>query len=293
MKRFFLFFLTNILVMFSVIVVYNLLAAAGLVPQGYYGNILVFSLLIGFGGSFISLFLSKWMAKTMMGVQIVDTRGQFAPLVHKVHTLAKQAGLPKMPEVGIYESQEVNAFATGPSKSNSLVAVSTGLLQKMDDNEVQGVLAHEISHIANGDMVTMTLVQGVVNAFTYLVSILVTNVIAGALRGDSSRGIADNWFVRQMIFTFVYGLVAFAAYPLVAAFSRWREYRADAGGAKLAGTPVMVASLQKLRGHVESVETQEAAFQSMKINNKSKFSEWFSTHPPLEKRIKVLQSKSI
>ena len=292
MKRIFLFFLTNILVMLSVIVVYNLLAAAGLVPQGYYGNILVFSLLIGFGGSFISLLLSKWMAKTMMGVQIVDSRGQFAPLVHKVHTLAKQAGLPKMPEVGVYESAEVNAFATGPSKSNSLVAVSTGLLQRMDDEEVHGVLAHEVSHIANGDMVTMTLIQGVVNAFTYMVSIVVTNAIASVLRGDSNRGIADNWFIRQIIFSAVYGLVAFMAYPLVAAFSRWREYRADAGGARLAGQGTMIASLRKLQGHVDKVETQEAAFQSMKISNKVTFSELFSTHPPLEKRIRALETKS-
>lgn len=279
--------------MFSVIVVYNLLAAAGLVPQGYYGNILVFSLLIGFGGSIISLLLSKWMAKTMMGVQIVDSRSQFSPLVNKVHTLAKQAGLPKMPEVGVYESDEVNAFATGPSKSNSLVAVSTGLLRRMDDEEVHGVLAHEIAHIANGDMVTMTLVQGVVNAFTYMVSIVVTNIISSALRGDSNRGIADNWFVRQFIFSLVYGLVAFAAYPLVAAFSRWREYRADAGGAKLAGSGVMIAALEKLKGSVDKVETQEAAFQSLKISNKKQFSEWFSTHPPLEKRIKALQSRRI
>lgn len=291
MKRIFLFFITNILVMISLNIAYQLLMAAGLVPPGYAGQLVVFSLLIGFGGSIISLLMSKWMAKRMMGVQIVDSRSQFGPLVQKVHTLAKQAGLPKMPEVGVYQSPEVNAFATGPSKSNSLVAVSTGLLQRMDDAEVHGVLAHEVAHIANGDMVTMTLVQGVVNSFTYLVSIVVTNVITSALRGDNERGMGDNWFVRHMIFNLVYGLVAFAAYPIVAGFSRYREYRADAGGAKLAGTHNMIAALERLKGHVGSVEQQEAAFQSMKISNKGSLSEWFSTHPPLEKRIKALQSR--
>jgi heat shock protein HtpX len=205
--------------------------------------------------------------------------------------MAKRAGLNKMPEVGIYESPEVNAFATGPSKNNALVAVSTGLLQKMDDEEVHGVLAHEISHVANGDMVTMALVQGVVNSFTYLVSIIVTNFIAGALRGDSERGIGDNWFIRHFIFNAVFALVAFAAYPIVAGFSRYREYRADAGGARLAGKGAMIAALEKLKGSVDEVEKSEAAFQSMKISNKSSFAEFFSTHPPLDKRIRALQAQ--
>lgn len=291
MKRVFLFFLTNILVMVSLSIVYALLSAAGLVPADYGGQIVLFSILIGFGGSFISLLLSKWMAKRTMGVQIVDSRGQFAPLVHKVHTLAKQAGLSKMPEVGVYESAEVNAFATGPSKKNSLVAVSTGLLNRMDDSEVHGVLAHEVSHIANGDMVTMTLVQGVVNSFTYLVSIIATNIIAGVLRGNSERGIGDNWFVRHMIFNLVFGLVAFAAFPIVAWFSRYREYRADAGAAKIAGPGPMIAALEKLKRSVHQVEQSSEAFQSMKISNKRAFAEWFSTHPPLEKRIRALQTR--
>lgn len=277
--------------MASLMTVYFVLVSMGLVPQGYYGQVILFSALFGFGGAFISLLISKWMAKRLMGVQIVDTRGQFAPLVNKVHTLAKQAGLPKMPEVGVYESQEVNAFATGPSKSNSMVAVSTGLLNRMDSDEVHGVLAHEISHIANGDMVTMTLVQGVVNTLTLIVTYVVTNIIASALRGNSNRGIGDSFFVRMIIHHAIYAMVSFAAFPIVAAFSRWREYRADAGGAKLAGQATMISALEKLRGTVDSVETQEAAFQSMKISNKSGFAEWFSTHPPLDKRIKALQNR--
>lgn len=290
MKRIFLFFLTNILVMISISVVYNLLAAAGFVPQGYMGQMLVFSVLIGFGGSFISLLISKWMAKRMMGVQIIDENGPYSGLVHRVHDMAQRAGLKKMPEVGIYDSPEVNAFATGPSKNNALVAVSSGLLQKMDDEEVRGVLAHEISHVANGDMVTMALVQGVVNSFTYLVSFLVTNIITSALRGNSERGIGDNWFVRQFIFSAVYGLVAFAAFPIVAGFSRYREYRADKGGATLAGKQVMISALEKLKGSVDTVQKSEAAFQSMKISSKSSFAEFFSTHPTLDKRIRALES---
>ncbi len=289
MKRVLLFFLTNLLVMFSIITVYGLMAAMGWVPEGYYGQMLTFSLIVGFGGAFVSLLLSKFMAKTMMGVQIVDNRGPYANLVQRVHMLAKKANLPKMPEVGIYESPEVNAFATGPSKSNSLVAVSTGLLNRMDDPAVEGVLAHEVSHIANGDMVTMTLVQGVVNSFTYLVSIIVSNVIANVLRGDSERGVGDNWFVRHLIFNLVYGLVAFAAFPLVAGFSRYREYRADAGGARLAGRDKMTHALQSLQNNTERIEMSEASFQAMKISSSSSWAELFSTHPPLAKRIAALQ----
>ena len=292
MKRFVLFAITNVLVVISLSFVYSVLAAAGLVPVGYAGQLVFISVLVGMGGSFISLLISKWMAKRMMGVQIVDGRGQYAGLVQKVHTLAKQAKLPKMPEVGVYESPEVNAFATGPSKSNSLVAVSSGLLQKMDDTEVHGVLAHEISHIANGDMVTMTLVQGVANSFTYLISMIVTNVISSAVRGNSNRGIADNWFVRHMIFSFVYGLVAFAAFPIVAWFSRYREFRADAGGAKLAGNQTMIATLRSLQSNIGNIEVKEQSFQSLKISNKKAFAKFFSTHPPIEKRIEALQRKS-
>ncbi len=291
MKRVFLFLITNILVVISLNIVYAVLAGAGLVPTGYAGSLIFFSLLIGMGGSFISLLISKWAAKKMMGVQIVDTRGAYAPLVNRVHTLARQAGLSKMPEVGIYDSQEVNAFATGPSKSNSLVAVSSGLLQRMDDNEVHGVLAHEVAHIANGDMVTMTLVQGIVNSFAYMVSFLITNAIASATRGDSNRGIGDNWFVRHLIFNFVYGMVSFAAYPIVAGFSRFREFKADAGGARLAGAPVMIAALQGLQNNTGRIEASEQSFQSMKISNKQSFARFFSTHPPLEDRIKALQSQ--
>lgn len=226
-----------------------------------------------------------------MGVQIVDSKSGYGELVNRVHELSKRAGLNKMPEVGIYESSEVNAFATGPSKNNSMVAVSTGLLQQMDSQAVDGVLAHEVSHIANGDMVTMTLVQGIVNTFTYLVTFVVTNIIASALRGDNERGMGDNWFVRNMIFNLVYMAVAFAAYPLVAAFSRYREYRADAGGAKLSGQGNMIHALQSLQNNIGRVGKADASISAMKISSQGSWAEWFSTHPPLEKRIRALQSR--
>ena len=148
---------------------------------------MIFCLVWGMVGSFISLQMSKWMAKRSMGVQVVEANGQFSNLVNTVHRLARMANLPKMPEVGVYESAEVNAFATGPSKSNSLVAVSTGLLRSMSEDEIEGVLAHEVAHIANGDMVTMTLAQGVINAFVMFFARVVAFAIDNALRSDNDR----------------------------------------------------------------------------------------------------------
>jgi heat shock protein HtpX len=292
MKRYLLFFLTNILVMVSLSILYSVLVSFGLVPGGYFGNLMVFSLVIGMGGSIFSLLISRWMAKQAMGVRLVDERGPYGELVQTVYRIARKAGMTSMPEVGVYESPEVNAFATGPSQSKSLVAVSTGLLQRMDRDELEGVLAHEVAHITNGDMVTMTLVQGIMNAFAYFISIVVTNFIQNALRGDSNRGVGDNFFVRHLIFNLVYGLVSFAAFPIVAGFSRYREYRADAGGAKLAGRDKMTAALQRLQSNMDRIQSDEQSFQSMKISNKSSFAEWFSTHPPLEKRIRALQGRA-
>lgn len=290
MKRVLLFFGINILVMISINIIYSALAAAGYVPSGYYGNIAVFSLLIGMGGSFFSLLISKWVAKSMMGVEIVE-RGH---IVQMVHTAARKAGLEKMPEVGVYHSPEVNAFATGPSRSNSLVAVSSGLLDSMNQDEVEGVIAHEVAHIANGDMVTMTLVQGIVNAFAYFVSIIVSNIIQNALRGDreGGRGLGD-FFIRQLIFSAVYGAVSFAAYPIIAWFSRWREYRADLGGAKIAGKHKMIAALERLQNNVDRIEKSEQSFQAMKISNRSGIMALMSTHPPLDQRIAALQKASL
>lgn len=290
MKRILLFIATQVLMIVSINIIYSFLVAAGLVPSGEYGNIIVLSVVIGFTGSFMSLFLSKFIAKSMMGVQIVEGHGPYGALVQKVHFLARRAGLDKMPEVGIYDSPEVNAFATGPSRNNSLVAVSTGLLNNMDSDEVEGVLAHEVSHIANGDMVTMTIVQGVINAVVYFITFILVNIIQNAMRGDSDRdpGIG-SFFLRQIIFNVLYTALSFAAYPVIAWFSRYREYRADEGGAKLAGKEKMIAALERLKTKVDLIEKDDQSIQAMKISNRSRFGALFSTHPPLAERIEALR----
>ena len=203
----------------------------------------------GFVGAFISLALSKVMAKWMMGLSVIDPRrasGIEAQLVMTVHRLAKSAGLTTMPEVAIYEAEEVNAFATGPTRSSSLVAVSTGLLRSMEWEEVEGVLGHEIAHIANGDMVTMALLQGVVNAFVMFLS----RVLAFAISSAMSRSDEENSFPRMLnfILTIVFDIVfTLLGSMVIAAFSRYREYHADAGGANLAGRGKMIAALDRLR----------------------------------------------
>ena len=227
-----------------------------------------------------------------MGVQVLDVNSMDTNLVRRVHLLAKSAGIEKMPEVGIYNSPEVNAFATGPSKNNSLVAVSTGLLNSMSDDEVDGVLAHEIAHVANGDMVTMALVQGVVNAFVMFFSRVITMIIDSALRGDDDEGEGLGFFAHMAVVTILDMLFSFLAMPIIAAFSRYREFRADEGGARLAGTNKMIAALESLQKNVENVGKSEGNFQSMKISNKESWMAYFSTHPPLEKRIAALKSMS-
>ncbi len=288
-KRFGLFMLTNILVVATVTIVTSALGlnhyitASGL----NYSALMGFCLVWGFVGSGISLLLSKFMAKTMMGVQIVDDRGQYAELVRRVHLLAKQAGLTKMPEVGVYQSPEVNAFATGPSKNNSLVAVSSGLLTQMNADEVEGVLAHEVAHIANGDMVTMALVQGVVNAFVMFFARIASFALAQAMRGDrdDDRPVIPNFLVT-MVFEMVFG---FLGMFVVTWFSRLREFRADAGAAKVAGKQKMIAALRRLQQKTNLQGDDQAAFQTLKISSKQGIMKYLSTHPSLEDRIAALE----
>ncbi len=290
MKRIMLFIATQVLMIVSINIIYSVLVSFGLVPSGEYGNIIVMSVVIGFTGSFMSLFMSKFIAKSMMGVQIVEAHGPYSNLVQKVHFLARRAGLEKMPEVGIYESPEVNAFATGPSRNNSLVAVSTGLLNNMDSDEVEGVLAHEVAHVANGDMVTMTIVQGVINAVVYFLTFILVNIIQNAMRGDNERESGlGGFFLRQIIFNVLFAALSFAAYPVIAWFSRYREYRADEGGAKLAGKDKMIAALERLKSKVDLIEKDDQSIQAMKISNRSSFGALFSTHPPLDQRIEALR----
>lgn len=294
LKRVFLFVLVNICIVVTVSIVLSLLGvrpyleASGL----NYQSLAIFCLVWGMVGSFISLLLSKQMAKWMMGVQIIDpnTSGEYGELVRTVHRLARAAGLEKMPEVGVYPSQEVNAFATGPTKNSSLVAVSQGLLRNMTRDEVEGVLGHEVAHIANGDMVTMTLIQGVVNAFVMFFARIAAYAVQQFLRGDDEEGQGVSHFAYMMtvvVFEILFGLLGAM---VTAWFSRHREFRADAGGARLAGRHKMEAALQRLRSATALIQDNGAAVQTLKISGKpSKFMALFSTHPPLEVRINRLR----
>lgn len=292
-KRIGLFLLVNFLIISTVGVVTSVLG----IGRGTYGNtinygdLLVYCTIWGFAGSFISLALSRWMAKRLMGVRVIDPSaavGEERQLIEKVQRLAQHAQLP-MPEVGIYESPEINAFATGPSKKRSLVAVSRGLLQRMSDAEVEGVLAHEIAHVANGDMVTLTLVQGVVNSFVLFFARIV-GFFAGQAVEEKNRAMVEMLvsIVAQIVFGILGSMV-------VAWFSRAREFRADAGGARLAGREKMIAALDRLRNSTGLIDPDTPdAVAAFKISSQpSKFLALFSTHPPLEERISALRSRAL
>ncbi len=288
-KRIALFVITNILVMLTISIVLQLLGLRyGISRYGIdYGQLMVFCLIWGMAGSLISLALSRVMAKQMMGVQVIapDTRDpDQRALLDIVHTLARGAGLPAMPEVGYYDSPEVNAFATGPTKSRALVAVSTGLLQGMHRGEIEGVLGHEITHVANGDMVTMTLLQGVVNAFVLFFARVIAFGVSQGVR-EESRAMVN--FAIIMALQILLGMLGAI---VVAAFSRWREFRADRGGATLAGREKMIAALERLRRTTELVDTRQEALATLKISGPpSRFATLFASHPPLDVRIQRLQ----
>lgn len=291
-KRIFLFVLTNILVMVTVSIVLSVLGVGSYLSAAgiNYSALMVFCLVWGFVGSGISLLMSKFMAKMMMGVQIVDDRGQYGELVRKVHLLAKQAGIEKMPEVGIYHSPEVNAFATGPTKNNALVAVSTGLLQQMNTDEVEGVLAHEVAHVANGDMVTMALVQGVVNAFVMFFARIAAFALQNFLSGDrdDDRPAASGWAYHLSVIVFEIAF-SFLGMFVVAYVSRMREFRADKGGAQYAGKYKMIAALKRLQQKIDMVDDSKDAIKAMKISSKKGLMNFLSTHPSLEDRIAALE----
>jgi heat shock protein HtpX len=294
-KRFFLFGLVNIGIIIMISLVLNLLGVRPyLDAKGInYEALMIFCLVWGMGGAFISLMLSKKMAQWMMGVQIIDPNagGEYGELVRTIHRLAKSAGLEKMPAVGIYSGMELNAFATGPSKNNSLVAVSQGLLQNMTRDEVEGVLGHEVAHIANGDMVTMTLIQGVVNAFVMFFARIAAYGVQQVLRGDDEEGEGLGFFAHialVILFELLFGLIGAM---ITAWFSRHREFRADAGGARLAGRPKMEAALRRLQQATDRIKEDNMAVQTLKISGKrSKFFALMSTHPPLELRIQKLRN---
>ena len=294
-KRIFLLVVVNVLVMLTITLVLGVLRVGHYFPQGGLTGLAVFCLVWGFGGAFISLAISRLMAKWMMGVQVIPentTDPTLRNLVDTVHELARMAGLPKMPEVGIYESDDVNAFATGPSKSRALVAVSSGMLRRMGSREVAGVLGHEISHVANGDMVTMTLLQGVINSFVLFLSRVLAFVVAQALRSRDDRGGGLLQFFLMIVFQIVLSLLGAM---VVSRFSRWREFRADAGGARLAGRENMIGALRGLKRLYEpelaaAEARQSQAFASLKISGPPRgFMALFASHPPLEERIARLE----
>lgn len=298
-KRISLFLVTNILIILTLSIVWTLISSFLGVKytQGYTG-LLIFCVIMGFGGSFISLLLSKTIAKMTYKVKIIppDTRDSEARvLLQTVHTLARKAKINKMPEVGIYESPDINAFATGATKNSSLVAVSTGLLNSMSSDEIEGVLAHEVAHISNGDMVTMTLLQGIINAVVMFAARIIGNLISNALsRSDDGP---SPWMtfgivmLLQTVFSFFGAIV-------VSWFSRHREYRADYGGAQLASKTKMIAALRRLQQTYDprlAQQSNDDSLAAFKISGKraSSIAQLFSTHPPLEERIKSLEQARV
>ncbi|WP_066191588.1 MULTISPECIES: protease HtpX [Gracilibacillus] len=298
-KRILLFLLTNILVMTTIVIVWTVITSFTNIGSMYnldgtldYGSLMVFSIIVGFAGSFISLAMSRWMAKMMMKVKVIDPNsayGQERAVYEKVERLSRAAGLAHTPEVGIYQSHEVNAFATGPTKKRSLVAVSQGLLDTMDDDAVEGVIAHEVAHVANGDMVTMTLLQGIVNTFVVFLSRIVASVVSRLVRSEL------QWIVHFASIIVFQILFSILGSIVVSSYSRYREFHADRGGADLAGRDKMAHALRSLQAYVDRAtmddHSNDDAIQTMKISGKSSVMRLFSSHPPLEERIAKLEQR--
>jgi heat shock protein HtpX len=293
-KRIGLFILTNVLVMATVGIVFSVITQIFQLDRygSYIPYLIVFSAVWGMGGAFVSLLLSKWMAKSMMGVQVIDPNTTDAverSLLNTVQHLATTAGIRKMPEVGIYDAPEINAFATGPSRNNALVAVSTGLLRGMTKEEIEGVLGHELAHVANGDMVTMTLIQGIVNAFALFFSRVLAQIIAQNFE-ERSRALVRMVLsmILDIAFTFLGSIVVFY-------FSRQREFRADAGGARYAGRGKMIAGLRRLQQQFAQIPPDSNnTVATLKITSRpAGMLSLFSTHPSLEERIARLESLQI
>jgi heat shock protein HtpX len=291
MKRIVLFLATNLAVVLVLSVVARLLGLdAYLAVHGQsLGGLLVFAALFGFGGAFISLAMSKWMAKRAMGVRVIEPPGGDATeqwLLSVVEHHARAVGVG-MPEVGIFDSPEPNAFATGARRNAALVAVSSGLLQRMKRQEIEAVLGHEMTHVANGDMVTLTLVQGVVNTFVIFLARVIGNIIDRAVfRDEEGRGIAS--FIIIIVLQLLLGILA---NMIVMWFSRRREFRADRGGAQLAGTDNMIAALEDLKRVHEPLPAQQfAAFGIADGSVAGGLRRLFMSHPPLEDRIAALRT---
>lgn len=284
-KRIALFLATNLAVLLLLSIVMSIL---GVNAQSYTG-LLVMATVFGFGGSFFSLMISKWMAKRSTGAHVIEQPRNESEqwLVNTVRRQAEAAGI-RMPEVAIYDAPEINAFATGPSRNNSLVAVSTGLLRAMNRDEAEAVLGHEVSHVANGDMVTMALIQGVLNTFVIVLARVVGRVIDSYLSGNREGGPGIGYFVIVFVLDMIFGLFA----SMIAMwFSRHREFRADAGGARLAGRDKMIAALQRLSqtyGESTLPKTVQAFGISGAVGHGLR--RLLMSHPPLEERIQTLRN---
>ena len=287
MMRIALFLLTNLAVM----LVFGLILSLTGIQSSSVQGLMIMAGLFGFGGAFVSLLMSKWMALRSVGGEVIEQPRNETErwLMETVGRQAQQAGIA-MPQVAIYHAPDINAFATGARRDASLVAVSTGLLQNMSRDEAEAVLAHEISHIANGDMVTMTLIQGIVNTFVIFISRIIAQIAAGFLSGnredEGSNGNPMVYFAVSMVLELLFGILASM---ITMWFSRHREFHADAGSARLVGREKMIAALQRLK---TSYEPQEpGSMMAFCINGKGKsLSEFFMSHPPLDKRIEALRS---
>jgi heat shock protein HtpX len=298
MKRILLFLATNFLVVLTVSFIVN---ALGLQPalsaRGIdYRSLLIFCAVWGFAGSFISLQLSRWMAKMSMGVQLIDPANppdqESARIVGVVRDVCRRAGLETLPEIGIYNSPEVNAFATGPSRSRSLLAISTGLLNSMDSKAVEGVIGHEVTHIVNGDMVTMTLLQGVANTFVMFFARLIAFFIDNAMRSrDNERGGGLGYFGRYLVIMVLESVLMLLSSVVVYWFSRRREYAADMGSARMLGRETMIHALEQLGAATGQTDDRAPALSTFKINGHGRglAALLFSSHPPIPQRIEALR----
>jgi len=289
MKRIFLFMLTNIAILVMATLTLKLLGLDNWLSGGQLQmtSLWVFGAVIGFGGAFFSLAISKWMAKKTMGVQVIDRprNDTEAWLLATVQRQAEAAGIG-MPEVGVFDSPEVNAFATGASRNKALVAVSTGLLRSMDRREAEAVLGHEVSHVANGDMITLTLIQGVVNTFVFVFSRVIGNFVDKAVF-KTENGHGPAFWITTIVAEIVLGLLATM---IVMWFSRQREFRADAGGASLSSRQNMISALEALkRGHTAPLPDQMAAF-GIAGGMGAGLKKLFLSHPPLDERIAALKA---
>ena len=295
MKRIFFFLVTNIAILLVLSVFLSLIGFTGILQNNGvdldYDSLMLFSLVFGMGGSFISLYMSKWMAKSLAGVKVIKTpNNEFEKWYFDVVTRqSQQLGL-KMPEIGIFNSPQPNAFATGSSRNSSLVALSTGLISSMKRNEVEAVIGHEMSHVANGDMVTLSLIQGIINAFVIFFSRVIGHFVDRVIL-KNERGYGIGYFFTVIFAQVILGILAST---IVCWFSRRREFRADYGGAQLTSKESMISSLRVLEKMTAAkLPDQMLAFGISNIGNESSLKKLFSTHPPISERIRALEEANL